>query len=272
MSVEYTFNASAVGIGGEYTQGGQKIVVPSLASVALASTGGIGEAVVNGFSSAAVTFDSAVSRVSGRSAVVGGEVVFTTESEIVIKGLTVFNKLSVKTLRAMVTSTRIGRPGLDEGTFSINAEYDGVLVDECPVTPAIDDERCKANYQWHHDAVKAGQGPAFAAGGAAKLDAVSAQRGDVVRTSVVKQLPVRLLPGTLVQTDGSNILTVPGLGRIFFGELLVKRGKRRVSLMRIELGRPAGETDRTTMEYVADSGMLSIGSGDGNGEPIWPNK
>lgn len=268
MSVEYTFNASALGVGGQYTQGGQEIVVPSLASVVLAPTGGSGTAEVIDYSSEAVSFKSARSRVSGRSNVDG--TVFATESEIVIEGLNVFNKLSVRKLRALVTSTHSTNRGDEEGAFSVNAEYEGIMVDDCVIAPAVDDARCKATYNEHRSQVLSSHGAPFATGGAESED-VSGLRGDIVRTSVVKELPIQSLPGACVKTDGRNVLTIPGVGRIYFGELLVKRGKRRVNLLRIELGPQPGE-DRTATPYVADSGMLSIGSGDGNGEPIWPRK
>lgn len=263
MSVEYTFNASALGVGGQYIQRGREIVVPSLASVALASTGGDGTAEVTDFKSDAITFTRARSRVSGRK---GEDDVYTTESEIVIEDLRIFDKLSFKRLRAVVTSTRdASEQDEEEGAFSVKAEYEGVMVDDCIIAPAVDDERCQASYRWHHSHVMRSRGPAFAAGGMGPNS--SAERGDSVRTSVVKALPV--LTGACVETDGCNILTVPGIGRIYFGELLVKRGKRRLNLLRIDLGPQPGE-DPAKTKYVVDSGMLSVGSGDGNGEPIWP--
>ncbi|MEA2464440.1 MAG: hypothetical protein QOJ98_2187, partial [Acidobacteriota bacterium] len=44
--VEYTFNASALGVGGFYDRDGRRFTIPSLASVALAPTGGEGTATV----------------------------------------------------------------------------------------------------------------------------------------------------------------------------------------------------------------------------------
>ncbi len=264
-NVEYTFNASALGIGGRYVQGGQEIVVPSLASVALASTGGDGSTEVGEYKSEAIAFKSARSQVSGHCK---GSV-YTTRSEIVIEGLSIFSKVSVVRLKAVVKSTRDASRPEEEGTFEVEAEYEGVMADDCVVEPLVYDKRhCNATYRHHHQQVMSSRGPSLAAGGV-RSDS-SAERGDSVRTSVVKALPVQILPDTGLETDG-NVLIVPGIGRIYFGELLVKRGKRRVSLMRVELGPKDGdERLMAATPYVADSGMLSIGSGDGNGEPIWP--
>jgi hypothetical protein len=264
-NVEYTFNASALGIGGRYVQGGREIVVPSLASVALASTGGDGSTEVGEYKSEAIAFKSARSWVSGRC----NGTTYTTRSEIVIEGLSIFNKVSVTKLRAVVTSTRDASQPEEEGTFEVDAEYEGVMADDCVVEPLVHDKGHRnATYRHHHQQVMSSRGPSLAAG--RKGSDASAERGDSVRTSVVKALPMQILPETGLETDG-NVLIVPGIGRIYFGELLVKRGKRRVSLMRVELGPKDGaERLMTATPYIADSGMLSIGSGDGNGEPIWP--
>ena len=264
-NVEYTFNASALGIGGRYTQRGREIVVPSLASVALASTGGDGSTEVGEYKSEAIAFKSARSRVSGRC---DGSV-YTTQSEIVIEGLSIFNKVSVRKLRAVVTSTRDASRPDEEGTFEVDAEYDGVMADDCVVVPLVHDKGHRnATYRDHLKQVMSSKGSSYAVGGTGTE--VSADRGDSVRTSIVKELPAQILPAAGIETDG-NVLMVPGIGRIYFGELVAMRGKRRVSLMRVELGPKEGEGRlMAATPYVADSGSLSIGSGDGNGEPIWP--
>jgi hypothetical protein len=265
-NVEYTFNASALGIGGRYTQRGREIVVPSLASVALASTGGDGSTEVGAYESEAIAFKTARSRVSGRCE----GTVYTTQSEIVIEGLSIFNKVSVTKLRAVVTSTRDASRPDEEGIFEVDAEYVGVIAADCVVEPMVHDKRHRdATYRDHYKHVMSSKGSSFAV---SNMRSDASPERDSVRTSVVKELPVQILSETGLETDG-NVLLVPGIGRIYFGELLVKRGKRRVSLMRVELGPKDGEERlMAATPYVADSGMLSIGLGDGNGEPIWPRQ
>jgi hypothetical protein len=99
-------------------------------------------------------------------------------------------------------------------------------------------------------------------------------RGDCLRRSVVNGFTFVRQPGVPVQKEGPYVLNVPGLGKIFFGELLIKRGRRRLNLLRFEFAPPpADRPDLAALSpHRADSGMLSIASGDGNGEPIWPRK
>jgi hypothetical protein len=272
--VEYTFNASALGLGGRYVRFGRQVVVPSVASVALAPTGGQGSAQVYNYNN-----DEGVEVASASSFVKGYEYdgVFTTESEIDIIGLSLFGRVFIEHMSAKVMSTRdTNVDGIDEATFQVSAAYEGVVVDDCGVDALVDEETCKADYATHHGAV---------AGAAAMNGTVlipSLERGDPIRRSVVADLTVN---GTAVTRGGAYILNVPGIGRMHFGELLVKRGRRRVNLLRFELGAPAPSyteelAERTAAAipleslqrsaFTADSGTLSIGSGDGNGEPVWP--
>lgn len=259
---EYTFNASALGIGGSYVRFGEEVVVPSVASVALAPTGGQGRAQVYGYNN-----DQGVAVASAFSFVKGSEYngVFTTESEIDLVGLSLFGRVYIEHMYARVKSTRDTTvPGSDEANFELTATYEGVVVNQCAIEPFVDRATCTASYAGHHSAVAAdvpmnGTPP-------------SLERGDPLRRSVVANLAVN---GTAVRAHATvpYILNVPGLGVLHFGELLVKRGRRRVNLLRLELGDGPQQMAARTISsgaFGADSGMLAIGSGEGNGEPIWP--
>jgi hypothetical protein len=263
--IEYTFNASALGIGGTYVRFGREVVVPSVASVALAPTGGEGRSQVYGYNN-----DQGVEVASAFSFVKGSRSgsVFTTESEIDLVGLSLFGRVSIDHMYARVKSTRNNPEGdgADEATFEVTATYEGVTVDDCEVEPFVDSEACTATYASHHSAVTAAR--------PMNTPVPSLERGDPLRRSVVADLA---LNGTAVtrSTGGPYILNVPGLGLMHFGELLVKRGRRRVNLIRFELGadtRLLMATPTSRDAFSADSGTLSIGSGDGNGEPVWPRQ
>jgi len=66
MLGHYVFNASAIGLGGILTSPKRKII-PSLASVALAPTGGEGSSVVENYDEGGIAFDKAQSTVWGSS-------------------------------------------------------------------------------------------------------------------------------------------------------------------------------------------------------------
>lgn len=260
--VEYTFNASALGIGGTYVRLGREVVVPSIASVALAPSGGEGLTQVYGYNNEqGVEVASAFSFVKGSQS----PEAFTTESEIDMVGLSLFGRVFIRHMYARVKSTRgIDEKGVDEAAFEVTATYEGVRVDNCEVEPYVDADTCRATYATHHSVITR-QVPFDAS-----TPGPSLERGDPLRRSVVSDLSVN---GTAVTVGtGPYILDVPGLGLMHFGELLVKRGRRRVNLVRFELGadrRSKAATPRRDA-FGAGSGVLSIGSTDGNGEPVWP--
>lgn len=258
--VEYTFNASALGVGGYYVSGGETVQIPSIASVALAPNGGTGESVVENYNQHGITFKTAKSAVRGFESKPG---VYTTRSEIEIEELSVFNRVYVKRLSAVVMSerdTNVAPGSADEADFRVDATYDGVQIDGCVVTPEIDRAACTAPYAAHH-ASYGTPGP-------------SVYRGDSIRRSVVTNLPAS---GESVAPESERpyVLNVPGFGRIHFGELFVKRGRRRVNLLRFEFdssGTIVQEGVTSMQAFTPESGMLAVGCPDGNGEPIWPRQ
>ena len=91
----------------------------------------------------------------------------------------------------------------------------------------------------------------------------------VVRSSIVSKIdcqplsaaerksvadPKYILPG--VRSDG-HVVWVPHFGKIFIGEVIIQRGYRRISMLRMELGCGTG-------------GGGTVGGGEGNGGEIPP--
>ncbi|HYO76237.1 MAG TPA: hypothetical protein VE010_07205, partial [Thermoanaerobaculia bacterium] len=141
---EYTFNASAIALGGYFTRGGRQILVPSLASVALAPTGGEGWANVTNYDQDGIAFTRAESRVSGYET---SRNFFTTYSDIYITNLSVFDTVRVAMMHAAVTSTRDTNCPADEATFQLHASYRGIEIDGYEVVPEIDIHTCGADYR-----------------------------------------------------------------------------------------------------------------------------
>src|SRR5688500_8108920 len=98
--MEFTYNASALGAGGVIRRNGVETIIPSIASVALAPTGGGGEAVVNDYHSEALSFKVARTQVSGSKS---GNT-HTTQTYVYMEDLEVFGKLSIGKLLGVVTS------------------------------------------------------------------------------------------------------------------------------------------------------------------------
>src|SRR5690242_3453506 len=139
--MEFTYNASAVGAGGVIKKlDGRNVIIPSLASVALSPTGGEGVSTRRDYTSEALSFSYAETRVFGREV---AKDVFTTQTDVYITNLNVLDVLSIALLRATVTSTRSLKEDEDHA-FELEAVYHGVEVKKpgqprpCEVAPKLD--------------------------------------------------------------------------------------------------------------------------------------
>ena len=261
----YAFNASALGLGGVLTSGSVRTTIPSLASVALAPTGGEGSSVVENYNCHGISFTRAESRVFGTDL---SEGVYTTYADVYITNLTIFDRLRIALMGATVTSTRNVENG--ESLFEVRVTYRGISAEGNEVIPVLDYNLCNA--------------PTYG-------DFVNALNGEVDRyadsfgvqpaalRSALQATPAQEpLAGTLVSdyripadcgiVRSGSAIVVPGIGRAHFGEFLFKPGRRRVNLLRLKLG--AFEEGAVALEAVGDGGDLTAGSVEGNGTPPIP--
>jgi hypothetical protein len=206
----------------------------------------------------------------------------------------VLDKVKVALLQATITSTR--HIDADESQFELHAMYRGLQVGDHEIEPELNIDIC-ARYTYEEltsamtDAIPEPEIARAKLPGAtsdtAKLLRVINRRDDI-RTTIVKNLQHRQGKGEEIVLRG-NQLFVRNFGSVHFGELLVKPGRRRVNLMRFELDpkqqlpKPPGtrevafeelkSLDIQSLDALSSgstSGSLTVGSGDGNGSPIWP--
>lgn len=272
---QYTFNASALGLGGVLQQGRRRIVIPSQASVALAPTGGEGWSSIENFASHGISCTHVESRVAGYEA---RHNFFTTYTDILVTNLSVFDRVNVTLMHLTVASSR--DTNSEETLFSMHAMYRGVEVDGVDVFPELDVDLCmSSDYDRLANALPAPRDEAKKkklAGGLA--------RREPIRSALIKSLQVQPREnGVAVQKLPGNALPVKGLGTVYFGELLVKPGRRRVNLLRFDFERmpemdhhesvPSEAMAMAVREtgHLGGGGSLTVGSGDGNGAPVWPN-
>jgi hypothetical protein len=50
----------------------------------------------------------------------------------------------------------------------------------------------------------------------------------------------REFPGSAIDPEQSNTVSIPGFGRIFFGEITITPQSRRLTMVRLDLGSPIG--------------------------------
>ncbi|HET8772666.1 MAG TPA: hypothetical protein VFP80_02695 [Thermoanaerobaculia bacterium] len=262
----FEYNASALGAGGVVEYGPVAYTIPSMASIALAPTGGEGRSVVSNYYSQELAFSHAETRVSGRPGVTPkGEPSFTTWTYVQLKDVNIFDRVKIGEMGSTVTSTR-GFEEDDDHPFEFTIWYRDVTVDGKQVQPKIDLRLT---------------GPARYADLANTLNApkTAAAGGSAVSASMAKFLkgkkPVQC--SMVEHIEGlsprpQRVVPVPGLGVVHFAELVLKPGRRRLNLLRFAFG-PRAQLEGPFTEGLdggVTGGSMTLGSGEGNGTPIGP--
>ncbi len=287
----YTFNASALALGGTLMRDNQKLIIPSIASVALSSAGGEGLVTYDNYNQDGISFSRAVSRV------VGYEVAprqYLTLANVSISNLNVRGRLQAAYMESTVISEReIKSPDpafeatADRTKFRVRVMYRGVIISDDTLTqiPEYDAEitNCPDYATFVTDLLPKSKNPGR------------------VLTIQAKSGPIH---GSVLALDHGNAALAPrpphkipvrGFGRVHLGDFVVKPDRRRVSLFRIELDPSEGagflppdpgagggfqptDTDGAFMAVQlmadaassGDSGSISGGETNSNGAPIWP--
>lgn len=286
--MDFAFNASALGVGGVIERGNVITTIPSLASVALAPTGGEGRSVVSNYFSEELEFSHAETRVFGRKVVgADGKPEFTTYTYVLIKDVRIFDKIRIAEMSSTVTSTR-GLEDGDDHAFELVLSYRGVRVNGREIGPKVDLRLCQLKrYDELNQILTAQRKPSAEVQALARrFNATPEQLAQLVREKKpVQGSVVESLEGVGQRPSPSTIF-VRGLGTVRFGELMIKPGRRRLNLLRINFGDPPpqheGAMPHALMTDAMDDpieeaistkptgGSITMGSGEGNGTPIGP--
>jgi hypothetical protein len=291
MLGHYVFNASAIGLGGILTSPKRK-VIPSLASVALAPTGGEGASIVTNYDDGdGISFDRAETRVWGSSH--NGNI-YATRADVILNNLDVFSQLQVESMWASVTSIRevLENGDVLDRKFTFQAEFLGVRVNgkeiDVPVDTTVFDEN--ASYEKFVDALgsdkMADYRKMIGIDDATQM-IVKSQRGRGIEDESLSARTIRCTAMAPRGQSGFHV-DVKGIGRAHLAEVLIKPGRRRLTLMRLELtGRtmPHMGSDGADLATAAaqtrdavlltrsgpgGDGSMSVGSVEGNGTNTWP--
>jgi len=264
MESVYSFNGSAIGFGAVLKSNGVKTVIPSLASVALAPTGGEGSAVVENYNAHGISFTRAESRVFGTDL---GDGIYTTYADVYITNLTIFDKLKIALMSATISSTHNLK--LNESSFDVRTIYRGLALEDAEMVPEYD--LALSSAPTYNDVLRTLKGDM--AGYGQRWMAKPGQLENAVR----EDNPLKPLGGSLVkdlkvpehvQKHCAHGIEIPGLGRAHFGEFLFKPGRRRVSLLRLKLdGSTPAPNGFALMSGNGDEGDVTVGSVEGNGSP-----
>ncbi|HEX6084599.1 MAG TPA: hypothetical protein VF266_08750 [Thermoanaerobaculia bacterium] len=277
--MEFTYNASALGAGGVIRHRNVETYIPSIGSVTLPPTGGMGRTVVENYYSEPLSFTLAETRVTGGR--VEGK--HTTQTYVYMRDLRVFNKLRIAELRGIVTSTQSSIPDDDDNSIVMEIFYHGVRIGDQDATPDVD--VCVKSLKRYDDLAAVIDTSEGAAGvlppGVVLPDNLDHLPPQFSATDI-QQLKThirarRALRGSLVNkvhevAPGRRPYDIPvaGLGTVRFGELMFKPGRRRVNLLRLALGRDTFDENFEESNVGENGGSLTIASVEGNGTPVYP--
>jgi hypothetical protein len=194
--------------------------VPSAGAVALAPAGGEGNASIEHYDANGIRFDQAVSSVRGTD---DGRVAVTT-AIVTLRNVDILGRIHIDEISARV----VGRQsrGAAEAEITIdNLRFNNVVVDGRHIIVRPD---------------------------AARLNRMRTFAGLRDRNDDTLAL------STNVITSGDQTLQVPGIGTLYFAEVLVKPGERSVTMLRIEF------------EPQHPMRHLTIGTLDTNGTELVP--
>ena len=267
----FEYNASALGAGGVIERGPVTYTIPSLASIALAPTGGEGRSVITDYYSQELAFSHAETRVSGRPGVnAKGEPSFTTWTYVQLRDVNIFDRVKIAEMGSTVTSTR-GFEEDDDHPFELTIWYRDVTIDGRPCQPKID-LRLMGAARYADIANTLNGARSAATGNMAKL----LKNRKPVHCSMVEHVE-GLTPRP------QKVVPVPGLGVVRFAELVLKPGRRRLNLLRFDFGLRAQQEGAMPnalmmaegpfaegLDSGVTGGSMTLGSGEGNGTPIGP--
>jgi hypothetical protein len=289
--MDFAFNASALGAGAVIERGPNNITTTSVGSVVLAPTGGEGRTVISNYFSQELVIAHAETKVAGRGFIEDpcgkAEQRFTTWTSVVMQGVSIFGRVSVGEMGALMTSTR-GFEDEDDHPFKIKIWFRDVEIDGRKLRINVDRAlEAMERYEELHGVVSAETVTSLARRCEAEPERL--------RKVIGGRKPVRLaLVESIEGWEDKTLATVDvrGLGTFRFGELMLKPGQRRINLIRATFGKRRSrrseddrhEDDRhegvqqhqmrmsegPDIPWGPTGGTMTLGSGEGNGTPIEP--
>ncbi|HKR65162.1 MAG TPA: hypothetical protein VJZ00_15635 [Thermoanaerobaculia bacterium] len=283
----FTFHANTLAFGGQVEDAGKTKYLPSQASVALPPGGGVGESTIADFNENGVSFYSAKSNVLGNSF---EDKLYNTYANVTVTKLDIEGRIQADVLSSSVTSIN-RREGecLGESRISFDANIIGLVIDGHPIEIDFNPEpfRRHGTYAEFVESFKSmteEQVTELAAAYNWPLDeCVTIVEGvknfhvprrctTGIRASLLRSTTPKLSPGEIPGiTRRGFTIEVAGFGLIHLGEVLLKAGRRRVNLMRVELGKTLdGKTwGRVSMATGGDEPRLkAVALSDTTGEPV----
>ncbi len=255
--MSYAFHANTLAFGGQLDDSGRAKYLPSQASVTLPPNGGTGVAEAGPFEQDGISFYGARSEVFGGSF---ADTDYNTFANVTVSNLDIEGRIQVAVLNARVTSLNHRENGcLGESRISFDANIVGLVIDGHPIEVDFNPEPFRrhgtfAEFVDSFTAMPEEEAKAFADAYNWPLEECQTTSNDergtltsfhiprrcttAIRASLLRSTTPRLAPGEIsgITRKGFTI-EVAGFGLIHLGEVLLKAGRRRINLLRVELNK-----------------------------------
>lgn len=239
--LSFHYNAAGHALSGEFVRP-IPCQIEAQASASLPLSGGHGSGQVENFGVAKlISMGKGYSHVSGSKESSGK---YTSQCTVVIEKLNILDVLTADRLVARVTSEHSGIKN-DEGyVLALGTRFENLRLSGYPVEVELD-HSFFVNHKTYKDV-------SDNLAELKKSGRMAEESNGVILCSLVKTLTV----GSPDVRVDAHVITVPHFGKIYVGELLVERGSKKLTLLRLALGSP-------------DEGSVTVGQSGSNGR-TWP--
>ncbi len=229
----YLYDASALAIAGEIRRPTQQ-VIENQASTCLAMTGGVSRAEVAGFHvPGIVSFRRAFAEVSGSSE---ASSIHHTGANVVVEGLNVLDIITADRVIARLygrhspkeVESRVGANGthfenLRIAGQSVQIELATGLLDRYDTFAELDAAYSRSPHEFDR----------FLFGSRRK--SLKPDASDLYHISLAEKV---VLPSNLGTKVHGCTIEIPNFGKVYIGELFIQKSRRRLNMLRFELGSP----------------------------------
>lgn len=264
----FAFHANTLAFGGQVEESGRTKYLPSQASVTLPPSGGIGETRVDDYNDGDISFLSATSYVSGDNV---ADMSYNTYANVTVSKLDIAKRVQVNVLNTIVKSENERVDGcVGESSITFGGDISGLVIDGHVIKVNFDFEPFAQNgkyadfvnsfttmseaevreyaeaYNWdyndcHTNTIEEG----------VEVTRFHVPRNCTtgIRASLVRSTTPKLTRGEIAGIERKGFtIEVAGLGLLHLGEVLLKTGRRRVNMLRVELDK---KLDGSTMSRAS---------------------
>ena len=257
----FAFHANTLAFGGQIDEPGNTKVLPSQASVTLPPTGGFGEASTGRVVQDDITFESSRSTVTGSTALDhDGNTTYFTFANVSVYQLDIGGRIQAAVLNSTVTSKNQREDDyVGESRISLGAEIVGLVIDGHAIDVDFDPEPFRRHGTFSEfvssfttkteEEVKAfaeaSNWPLADCVTVVEENGVETKKFHIprrcttgIRASLLRSTTPLLTPGEIPGiTRRGYTIEVAEFGLIHLGEVLLKAGRRRINVLRVELNK-----------------------------------